>query len=239
MFKIYREQVTVWLYRNFKILLGLLILCTVIALSLTVYNKIRRDKEIKAKDNLLSFQKALNDLRGEPKKKTELFNLNSREKDNLIFTDQMKIQAQAYRKAIEEHKNFKITLYFVIDLADFYYRYGQKDLAKELLSGFSFPLEKNTFNQMVSFQLASYYMNEKDCDKSLSLFEKLISNKFAKAFHVESRLQKGICLEHLNRPKEALTEYNRVSIENADSYLGRQAKDYKNLLILKQKLKEK
>ena len=240
MFKINMDQVISWIYRNFKVLLAVSILVVVVSLLFITFNILKKDREKTAKNTLISFQKSLNSLIEEPKTKPNAFALPLQEEEKeLILTDQMKTQAQAYKQAIENHRKFKITVYFAIDLADFYYRYGQKELAADLLSDFSSPLAKNTLNQLASFQLASYYMNEKECDKSLTIFEELISNQSAKAFHLESRLQKGICLEHLNRYKEALAEYKSLSIENTDSYLSRQAKDYEKLLILKQKMGKK
>ena len=240
MFKINTDQVISWTYRNFKVLLAISLLFVVAALLFITFNMVKKDREKVAKNTLISFQKSLNSLIKKPKTESKAFALPLKEEEKeLVLTDQMKTQAQAYKQAIENHRKFKVTVYFAIDLADFYYRYGQKELAEDLLSDFSSPLAKKTLNQLASFQLAAYYMNEKECDRSLAIFEGLISNQSAKAFHLESRLQKGICLEHLNRYKEALAEYKSLSNESPDSYLSRQAKDYEKLLILKQKMEKK
>lgn len=229
-----------WLQSNFAALLSSFAVFVFIGLGLIFFDKWNQNQEEKAKDSLVSFQKLLQNeepKEEEPEKKNP-FNL-SEEKKDLILTDEMKIQAAAYKKAIEKNKKYKISVYFAIDLADFYYRYGEKEAAIELLSYFAAPKAKEALNQLASFQLASYYMNEKKCERALSLFEKLLSNKSAEGFYNESRLQKAVCFENLGRYQEALAEYDILMIENPDTYMARQAKDYKNLLILKQKLNPK
>jgi len=224
------DKIILWLQNHFVALLSSFVLFVCMGLGFIFFDKWSHSQEIKAKNQLSSFQKSLQDLMEEPEQK-DPFDLK-----DLILTDEMKAQASLYKKAIEDNKKYKISVSFAIDLADFYYRYGEKTTAIELLSQFAKPTEKETLNQLASFQLASYYMNDKNCEQALSLFEKLLSNPFAEGFSPEARLQTGVCLEHLNRYQEAIKEYDRVAIENPDTYLGRQAKDYKQLLILKQKL---
>ena len=224
-----------WLQNNFVVLLSSFVLFVFIGLGLIFFNKWNQSQEEKVKDSLVSFQKL---LQNEEPEEANPFNL-SKEKKDLVLTDEMKIQAAAYKKAIEKNKKYKISVYFAIDLADFYYRYGEKETAIELLSYFAAPKAKEALNQLASFQLASYYMNDNKCEQASSLFEKLLSNKSAEGFYNESRLQKAVCFENLGRYQEALKEYDILMIENPDTYMARQAKDYKNILILKQKLNPK
>ena len=150
----------------------------------------------------------------------------------------MEQRAYSYEQAVRKNKKFQSAVAGAIDLADFYYRYGKKDQAKELLSLFASPLKKRSLYHLVVFQLAGYYMNEKNCKEALPLFSQLISNKKAKAFHLESRLQKAVCLEADGNYQLALEEYEQINIENSKDYIGRLANDYKKLLILKEKLKK-
>ena len=229
-----------WMQNNFVVLLSSFVVLVFVGLGLISLNKWNQNQAEKVKNTLVSFQKSLQNITEEPEEpeETNPFNL-SEEKKDLLLTDEMKTQATAYKKAIEENKKYKISVYFAIDLADFYYRYGEKAIAIELLSHFAAPKAKEALSQLASFQLASYYMNDKKCEPALSLFEKLLSNKSAEGFYNESRLQKAVCLESLGRYQEALKEYDILIIENPDTYIARQAKDYKNLLILKQKLNPK
>lgn len=239
MFKWDVAQIIAWLQSHFKLLAVAVFLCVLAGLGYIFFNKWNESQEEKAKDSLVLFQKSLKDLeKSLEEEDSNLFDF-PQEEEELVLTDEMKTKAGAYKKALEENKKYKISLYFAIDLADFYYRYGETKTAIQLLSQFTSPLAKETLSQLASFQLASYYMNEKKCEPALDLFDKLLSNKSAKGFFKESQLQKGICLEKLNRYREALKEYDSLAVQNPGSYIGRQAKDYKRLLILKQKLNKK
>ena len=237
MLNINTNQIIIFLQNYFKVISAVFLFFVALGLAGLFFQNWNKNQEEKAKDRLLFVQKALQDLVKEPEEKENPFDIS--EEKELILTDEMKTRAEAYKQAINENKKYKISVYFAIDLADFYYRYGDKETAFQFLSPFSSPLSKNTLSQLVSFQLASYYMNDEKCDLALGLFEKLLSNKFAEGLFLETRLQKGICLENLNRYKEAIQVYDSLSIENPDTYMGRQAKDYKRLLILKQKLNDK
>ena len=235
MFKLNVDQIIGWLQNRFKILLSFFVLCVLIGLGGIFFEKWNKKQEEQIKDSLATFEKSLKSLVKEPEGQSNPFDLAEKEEE-LVFTDEMKTQAEAYKKAIEEKKKYKISAYFAIDLADFYYRYGEKETAIQLLSSFSSPPSKGTLGQLASFQLATYYMNDDKCDLALDLFEKIISNKSAEGFYKESRLQKAICLENLKSYESALQEYESLAVENPDTYIARQAKDYKRLLILKQKL---
>ena len=239
MFGLDINQIIVFLQKRMKILLVLFACVVLVFLSFFFLSKWKQNQEFQTKDRLRLFQESLKSLEKEPETKDNLFGIPE-EVGDLVFTEEMKVQAKAYKQAILDNQKAQISSYFVIDLAEFYYRYGEKEEAMQLLSHFASPQSKQVLNQMASFQLASYFMNDKNCEKALDLFEKLLLNKSAEGFYNEVRLQKAICLEHLGRSQVALNEYDKMIIENPKTAIARQAKDYKKLLILKQKLnKEK
>ena len=238
MFGLNINQIIMFLQKRMKILLVLFACIILVFLSFFFVSKWKQNQEIQVKDRLRWFQESLKNLEKEPETKDNAFGIPE-EVGDLVLTEEMKIQAKAYKQAIQDNQQAQISSYFAIDLADFYYRYGEKETAVQLLSHFSLPQSKQTLSQMASFQLASYFMNDKNCDKALDLFEKLLLNKSAEGFYNEARLQKAICLEHLDRSQAALKEYDKIIIENPKTAISRQAKDYKKLLILKQKLNSK
>ena len=123
-------------------------------------------------------------------------------------------------------------------MADFYYRYGEREKAKELLSLFAFPKKVSSLYHLASFQLAAYYMDEKECKNALVLLSDLSLNKKAATFHLESDLQQALCLESMNRYEQALHKYEKILNKDPGGYTGRLAQDYKKLLILNKNLKK-
>ena len=234
-----REQLILWLGKNLKVILSVCVVTAVIAISVLTWNWLQKKREYKAQADLYTLKMSLKALTKEDDNKNPLsfFKKESAEKE-LVLTEDIEQKALFYEQSIKQNQSFQTAVSFAIDLSDFYYRYGRKEKAKELLSLFALPLKKHSVYHLAVFQLASYYMNEKDCEKAFLLFSQLISNKKASAFHLESRLQRALCLEALNRSKEALEEYEKINIENSENYIGRLAQDYKKLLILKKKLKK-
>ena len=228
-----------WLDKNKKTVVIFFSVLALFGLIFLTNNWWKQEQEYKNQVFLYKFKASLKNFRKEDDSKKP-FDLLSKEEpeDKLILTEDMKKKASAYEQAVRQNQKFQTTAAFAVDLADFYYRYGKKDQAKDLLSLFALPLKKDSVYHLAVFQLTGYYMNEKDCKQALPLLSQLISNESAAAFHLEGRLQKTICLEFENRHKEALEEYEKISIEKPDSYMGRLAKDYKRLLILKEKLKK-
>ena len=233
-----REKIVSWQLENLKAILSFISILIFIAVAILTWNWQKKQQEYKAQVALYKFKLSLKDLTKEDEDNKNFNFLKKEEDKKLVLTQDMEKLASSYEQVIKEQKKFQTAVASAIDLADFYYRYGKKEQAKKLLSLFAFPLKKHSLYHLAVFQLVSYYMNEKDCEKALPLLSKLISNKKAKAFYMESRLQKALCLEAEGKSKLALEEYEKLNIENSDNYLGRLAKDYKSLLILKEKLKK-
>ena len=232
-----REQIVLWMGKNLKWLSGILAVLVLIGVSGLIWSWLIKEREYKAQAALYKAQRPLKALAKEESGKSPVSFLMKEDKE-LVLTKDMEQKANLYEQAVKQNQKLQTTVSFAIDLADFYYRYGQKEKAKELLSLFALPLEQSSVYHLAVFQLANYYMGGKDCAKALSLFSQLLSNKKANAFHLESRLQKALCMESLGRYKEALEEYEKINIENPENYMGRLAQDYKQLLILKRKLKK-
>ena len=234
-----REQLVLWIGTNFKLILSVFAVMVLIATSALIWNWQKKEQEYKVQASLYKLKMSLKALTKEDDSKNSFSFLKQESaKKELVLTEGMKQRASLYEQSIKKNQKFQTTVSFAVDLADFYYRYNQKEQAKELLSLFALPLERRSVYHLAVFQLAGYYMNERECGKALPLFSQLISNETALAFHLESRLQRALCLEFMNRSKEALEEYEKINIENSEDYIGRLAQDYKKLLILKEKLKK-
>ena len=234
-----REQLILWIGKNLKVILSALAVSVLIVVSFLTWSWWKKEQEYKAQAVLYTFKMSLKALIKEDGGQNPFSFLTKEEaKKELVMTKNMEQRASLYEQAVKQNQSFQTTVAFAIDLADFYYRYGQKEKAKNLLSLFAFPSKSHSLYHLAVFQLASYYMSEKGCEKALSLFSQLISNEKASAFHLEISLQRALCLESVNRYKEALEEYEKINIENSENYIGRLAQDYKKLLILKEKLKK-
>ena len=233
-----REQITLWIGKNLKVILSAFSVLTLMAIGALTWNWWKKEQEYKAQVSLYTLKMSLKALTKEEDESSFSFLMKEESDKELVLTKEMEQRALFYEQAVKQNQSFQTAVSFAIDLADFYYRYGQKEKAKKLLSLFSLPLKSHSLYHLAVFQLANYYMDEEDCEKALSLLSQLISNKKASAFHLESRLQRALCLESLNRSKSALEEYERINIENSKNYIGRLAQDYKKLLILKEKLKK-
>ena len=197
----------------------------------------KQEKQIQ--DRLYTLQSSLNQAVQKQNKKTEKGKLNAPARlDKIQRTKDIKQKAADYEKAIKQNHKRILTTSFAMDLADFYYRQEEKEKAKNLLSLFAFPNRSSSLYHLLSLQLSSYYMDEGECKKALPLLKALSANKKASPFHAESALQEALCLENLSLYKQALEKYETINTQNPDSYIGKLAWDYKQLLILKQNLKK-
>ena len=240
------DQITFWIKKHFRKIVFLLFSLLFLGLAAIAWVSWVNKKEKQVLDLLYEAQKSLNSLVKEEDKgaQEEMLDLlkETEEEQNLSLTEEMRQKAQMYEKAVKENRSRKIAVAFAIDLADFYYKYKEPKKSIELLSLFAFPEKNSTLYHLASFQLASYYMDfdeEEGCEKALSIFSALRSNKKASSFHLESDLQQALCFEHLNRHEEALHKYESVLKEDPDGYSGRLARDYKKLLILNKNLQNK
>ena len=239
-FKLFtRDEIVFWIQKNLKVILGFFLVLTLSAVAFLTWHWWSYNQEYKAQVSLYKLQKALKLVAKEDDSKKPFNFLQGGEPEKeLIFTEEIQKKTKDYEETVKQHQNFQTSVMFAIDLADFYYRYGQKEKAIELLSLFADSSKKHTLYHLAVFQLASYYMNENKCEKALPLYSDLFANKEAVAFHLESRLQKAICLEAMGRYKSALEEYEKINLEKSEEYIGKLAQDYKRMLILKKKLEE-
>ena len=228
--KINPEPMVLWIKQNFKKILWISSFSALAALVFIGWSQWEKDQERQIQDSLYELQKSLKELVEKSGGKT---------KENLVFSQEMKEKARFYEEAIKQNQKSRVAIAFSVDLADFYYQRGEKDKAKELLALFAFPDESSSGYHLASFQLASYYMDEKECEKALAILSHLNRNPKALYLHLESELQQAICLEHLNRYNQALHKYEAVINKDPQGYTGRLAQDYKKLLVLSRNLKRK
>ena len=236
------EQIALWIRSQIKKILFGFSFFVLMAFVFIGWNQWKKDQEIKIQDSLYKFQKSLNALAKNPERPSKEKNLklliDSEKNKTLVFTQEMKDKARSYEEAIRESQKRRISAVYAVDLANFYYQRGEMKKAKELLVLFAFPEKSSSIYHLASFQLATYYMNDKECPKALELLSALVLNKKAVPFHLEGDLQQALCLEHLNRYEQALHKYEAVINKDPEGYTGRLAQDYKKLLILNRNIKK-
>ena len=226
------EQIALWIRIHFKKILIIFSSFVLLGIAFIGWVEWQKKQERTIQDSLYKFQQALNTLEKKKIKKTE-------QKKTFVMTEELESKALLYERAIKKYPKSKIAVVSAIDLADFYYRHSEIKRAIDLLSAFAYPERASSTYHLLSFQLAGYYMDEEKCEKALTLLKKLNLNKKAVAFHLESDLRQALCLEHLNRYGQALSKYEIISNQDSEGYIGRLARDYKRLLMLKQNLKIK
>lgn len=234
------EQISLWIGQNFRGLIVAFSSFALIALAFVGWGQWIKKEEIKIQNSLYGFQQSLNKLTGEPKEKENPLDFldKPKKKEKLVFNQEMKDKARLYDEAIRKNQKSRVAVSFAVDLANFYYQRDEKQKAKELLSFFALPNKSLDSYQLASFQLAGYYMDDRECEKAMPILSDLIKNKNAGFLHLEAELQSAICLEHLKRYNQALNKYESIINKEPEDYIGRLAQDYKRLLILKRRLKK-
>ena len=152
-----------------------------------------------------------------------------------VYSEEMKQAAARFEKALRQYRKAKISVYFVMDLADFYFKSGQREKARSLLELFSERKRFSTVYQLLHLQLASFYMEDKLCEKALEVLKEAVRQKRAGIFDTEVYFKRGLCYEELNQKEKARLAYQKVIDKAPDSPSALRAKDY----ILTMRLKEK
>lgn len=237
------EAFVIWLSRELNRILWLMAFISFTIVAFLIWNQYQNTENKKLENALYVQQAALKQLieksepvQKEPDKENPFQDIPDQKPK--IFSKPMKEQASSYARLIKAHPGRVSAASFAGDLADFYWQREERAEAIDLLLPFAQAKKSLNIYHLLSFQLASYYMDEKKCEAAIPLLSALITNEKARFLHLESRLQKAICLEHLKRREAALHEYESI-IHQDSGYLGRVAQDYKRLLILKNQLKEK
>ena len=237
------DQIAFWIRVRIKTILLALSFIVLMVCAFIGWNRWKEKQENKLQDSLYAFQKSLHTLVGDPERQSKEKNLNfltnsGKHKKPPVFNQEMKDKARSYEEAIRENQKSRISAVYAVDLADFYYQRAESKKAKELLALFAFPEKSSSIYHLASFQLVSYYMDDKECSKALEILSVLVLNKKAVPFHLEGNLQEALCLEHLNRYEQALHKYEAVINKDPEGYTGRLAQDYKKLLILNRNIKK-
>lgn len=237
MTQIHKEKINHFLEENLKLaflLIGLLLLLGLGAVSF-VQHKNKKTKEAVGtlyehkRDLILAGQK----VNGKDYGANQFSPQFLFQKKDLIYSDEMKQVASQYEQALKTHIKMKISVYFAMDLANFYFKSGEKEKARSLLKPFAAQKDSSTAYQLARLQLASFYMDEGLCEKALPFLQKSINEKKPGAFDTEIYLKKGICYEETKQEEKARSAYQKVIKKNPDSLSASKAKDY--LLTMKLK----
>ena len=241
-----KKSATEWMQNNFLaivVIIGVLVVGFVCA---ALFFEWQRAQEKKIHGNLYEMQRSLDaaaiKANGEDYKKMQsnpyAFLLKNKDKE-FVYSDEMKASAQSYESVLKNYQNKKAGVSFAIKLANFYYMHGQKEQARNLLVSFAQAKKRNVIYHLSAFQLANYYMNDKECDKAISLWNDLIKNKKAKHLHKEAYKQSAICYEYQKNYIAARKAYEEILNKYPNDLDTQPVKKYIHLLNLKQKLETK
>ncbi len=232
------ERIALWIKQNFNSIVFVLSFFALIALAFIGWNQYVKQREKQAQESLYQLKKAWQSALDAEVKKTKGKALSANKKKAAQLSPEIRERTSAYEEAIRQEQTSRTGAVFAIDLADFYYQRGEEEKAKSLLSLFAFPERPSSLYHLASFQLASYYMSAKECEKALDILSKLSLNKKAAPFHLESDLQQAFCLEHLKRYDQALNKYNSVINKDPEGYTSRLAQDYKKMMELSRNIQK-
>ncbi len=245
--KITIQSINSWIYQNFKFLLIVVGICLFCLIAGGVFLEWQSSHIKKVYGELYKIQRKLQ-VAGEKangknyrkqNKDISSFLNKAKDKKSFVYSEDMKSLSQKYEEILKNYKGQKVGAVFAIDLADFFYLNGEKERALSLLSLFTFPKKKSSIYHLVSFQLANYYMDEKNCEKALAIWKPLRTNKTAVSFHKNAHLQSALCHEQMKNYAEAKKLYTKI-IKNSFNELDKKKfQEYIYLLTLKQKLENK
>ena len=235
------EKMALWTAANFRGILfffGLLFFAGLIGVGWTEW---REKRESRAYSALYTAQSALQKAGGKASGKgyrgrgreQMLSQILGKGQKAPVYSEEMAKRAAAYGKLLKSLKSSRAAAAFAIDLADFYRFHKKTAAARETISPFALPEKSSALYHLASFQLASYYMEEKNCGKALSLLEALAGNKKAAPFHREAYLQIGLCREGQNQDEEAAASYRKALAGGKEDGAALLAKEYLRLLKLK------
>ena len=239
MFDTLSKSPALWIKSHFQAILSVMAVCALAGLGFIGYKTWSEKQNQQVRKSLYQLKKSLYDMdpnKEDPKALPDL--LKDQQLKSLKLTPKMKETAAQYAELIKKRHKTKASAEFALDLADFYYRYNEKEKAKSLLALFALPKKTSAVYHLIAFQLASYYTNPAECEKALALLEALRQNKKAIAFHQESALKEGLCFELTGQKDKALARYEEILQKDPDSWTGQQAQDYRRILILSRNIQK-
>ena len=247
------QKIILWLQEHWKpIVFGMGLIC-VLGLSAFAWFQWKGHQEKQAYDRIYIYQAALEKAykaaNGENYKRgrrniTDFF--KPKADKPFVYSEEMKRKAGDYERAIQMDQGTLAAAVSAIDLADFYYQTEAKEKAVSLLFPFahrkadflSILFEGNRFSSiytLIRFQLAGFYMNEKNCEKALPLLSAITETKRAKPFYPEAWLQMGLCYEQLQDVARVEEVYGKIKDQYPDSIIAQTAEVYLRLFKISQK----
>lgn len=236
-------------FKNFKKIIFITLGITVIGgFSVALFLHLKEKNEIKSQEKYYSIKKEydqiLRKIEDELSKNKKQDNTSSKSKEllkGLNIEDDIEIQftEELYQEKfkdiainlnnfIQEHKNTYASYLALLTLSDLYNKFEKYQIGLDLL-------KKNDkcFNNksllcgLVLFQLANFYMqNEKNCEKSLKIWEKITKNENWKTLHPNSYLYSGLCYQETNAFDKARSIYKKIQAKYVDTYSAKLANIY-------------
>ena len=135
------EKLAFWIGLHFKKILFCFGIFILIGFGLIGWNEWNKREERKNQDFLYQKQKALYRLvdKTDSSQEQPFFKGLEKPQKQRILTPEMKEKATQYEQAIRQKPKRISSAASAIDLADFYYKYGEKTKAKDLLVLFAWP----------------------------------------------------------------------------------------------------
>ena len=238
-----KEKISSFFERNLKICFQLFGLALFLGAGAAVFFHFQSKKEREINEILYEHQSQLEQAgkkaNGENYNSNDLTSSFLFQKKETVYSDEMKQAASRFEQSLRQHRKAKISVYFVMDLADFYFKSGQREKARSLLELFSERKYFSTVYQLLRLQLASFYMEDKFCEKALEVLKGAVREKRPGVFDTEVYFKRGFCYEELNQKENAKQSYQKVIDREPESPEAVRAKDYILTMRLKEGFKEK
>ena len=242
MTQIHKEKISLFLEMNLKFIFLLAGILLFIGLGTVIFIQHKNKKIKEAGKILYEHKKALllagKKVNGKEYGENSFLPQSLIQKKDTIYSDEMKKLAAKFEQAIKNYEKMKISVYFALELADFYLKAGEKEKARSILKPFATQNQFSTAYQLARLQLASLYMDEDLCEKALPLLKQSINKRKTGVFDTEIYFKKGVCYEETNQEEQAKEAYQKVIKNNPDSLSASKAKDYLLTMKLKKLLKK-
>lgn len=245
--KLSGQAIMRWIQAHLKAVAALVVIFIILLVSVPLFFQWQKKQNKKIYGELYSLQMSLQKAGVKSNDKNyRVANANpynwltkTENKKKLIYSPEMVSLAQSFEQKIKTYQSRKAGAVFAIDLANFYNLHNKKEKAKNLLLPFAQAKKSSSIYHLASFQLATYYMDNKQCDEALPLWKNLIDNKRAGYIHQEAHIQSALCYEQQKNYTEAKNHYNLIAKKSLNRFELKKIKQRLYLMTLKQKLESK
>jgi TolA-binding protein len=207
--------------KNKTAILGLIVFAIVIAAVYVIYDYQKTKKEEAAQTAYYDAERLLNvDIPKADAKKNE--------KPAPVDTTQTE---QKLKELMKEYPNTNAAFQSALLLGQIYSQQNKPAQAIEVLeSKANEKSHSDLIDAILILKLSSLYEQNKQCDKAVSVLDKIAKQSETMEFKPEALLRQALCQETLGQKDKAKDTYQKLSTEFSDTEQGQQAAKYLKLL---------